>query len=614
MSDAVYASCAVHADAMASFNCEGCGKDLCYSCVDEGKYLTRCRSCGEQAHRLEEVWNAPQEDAPTDLPMGDILYQGQPKGAQPAKMADDPLTIIFNHVVVPGATIGMVASLLFFLLDVRSVFLPGSANLKWLGFWFVFATVLIARYGKAHGDAERVGCYSAGLTMATIAAILLGPWQRQDPSALGAIVNGFILLVVWRFATAVTSGLALEGEERERVGRRLYGLERLAVQAWQRHRGASRDGGKGGKDVGLHLPTSRSPNRAVASMAAVVMVIFALGEPALLGGPPQAASRGFASMVVFLLSTGTVLGAAAVLDVFRRVRDAEGKMSATLLPRRMVAAALSMALLLSIALSMPGVRRPGDVGVSSAAQGEAASPDDASVTESRGEGESDEAGESQGQEARRDSQQRTMDSSAGDPQRPSEAAPESNRESGRGTGFGGFLIDLFTSLGKWLRFPALLAVVIAAVVYLRRLLPLLGGWKGLMQRWRRVLAGWAQLFRFGSRSRGRKVQPVDPWHGVDVLGSLPADQAVRRAYGHALLALDTLGYRRAKDRTPHEVLASLPRRCRALQPALKRLTELYVDLAYGGRPASHTERQQAVDSLARMRRLSTTITPLNLLE
>ena len=95
---------------------------------------------------------------------------------------------------------------------------------------------------------------------------------------------------------------------------------------------------------------------------------------------------------------------------------------------------------------------------------------------------------------------------------------------------------------------------------------------------------------------------------------MPADQAVRRAYGHALLALDALGYRRPEDRTPHEVLASLPRRCRALQPPLKRLTELYVELAYGGRPATETERGQAVESLSRMRRLATTIEPLNLLE
>lgn len=612
MSDAVYASCAVHADAMASFSCEGCGKDLCYSCVDEGQYLNRCRSCGERAHRLEETWSAPEEDAPADLPMGDILYQGKSKAPQPVKMADDPLTIVFNHVVVPGATIGMVASLLFFLLDVRSVFLPGSANLKWLGFWFVFATVLIARYGKAQGDAERVGCYSAGLFMATMAAILLGPWQREDPSALGIVVNGAILLAVWRFATAVTSGLALEGEERERTGRRLYGLERLAVEAWQRHRRPGRDASKGGKDYGVRLPVSRSPNRAVAFLAAGVMVVFALGEPALLNGPPQAAARGFASMVVFLLSTGTVLGAAAVLDVFRRVRDAEGSVSATLLPRRMLAAALSMALLLSIALGMPGVRRSGDAAAPSAAQG--AASDDASAAESRTGNSGENGNKADEKGGQQEGKGRSMDSSAGDPQRPSEASPESNREAGRGTGFGGFLIHLFTSLGKWLRFPALLAVLIIGIVSLRRLMPLLGGWKGLKERWLQALSRWAQLFRFGSRDRGRKTRPVDPWYGVDALASLPADEAVRRAYGHALLALDALGYRRGKDRTPNELLASLPRRCRALQPPLKRLTELYVDLAYGGQPATDAERQQAVDSLARMRRLATTIEPLSLLE
>ena len=480
MSQAVYASCAVHADAMASFSCEGCERDLCYACVEEGKYLTRCRHCGEQAYQLEETWNAPEEDVPADLPMGDILYQGKTQTSQPVKMADDPLTILFNHVVVPGATIGMVASFLFFLLDVRSVFLPGSANLKWLGFWFVFATVLIARYGKAHGDAERVGCYSAGLTMATIAAILLGPWQRQD-SPLGIVVNGAILLAVWRFATGVASGLALEGEERHRLGRRLYGLERLAVEAWQRHRKpggtASKDTSSKAKDVGLRLPTSKSPNRAVASLAAGVMVIFALGEPALLGGPPQAAERGFASMVVFLLSTGTVLGAAAVLDVFRRVRDAEGKISATLLPRRMLAAALSMTVLLSIALAMPGVRSTDD-GVARAGQ----AADDPSGSESaRGGEQTSDSGDPEGggEPGQQDLRQRSMDSSAGDPQRASQAPPESNREAGRGLGFGGFLIDLFTTLGSWLRFPALLAVGVLGLLVAASSLAAVGRLEGV---------------------------------------------------------------------------------------------------------------------------------------
>ena len=80
------------------------------------------------------------------------------------QLDDDAPRFFIHHVVVPAAVIAMVASFLFYLVDVRSAFLGGGPQLKWVGFCFVMATVLIERYGRSHGDSELQGCYTIALT------------------------------------------------------------------------------------------------------------------------------------------------------------------------------------------------------------------------------------------------------------------------------------------------------------------------------------------------------------------------------------------------------------------------------------------------------------------
>ncbi|MEE8522604.1 MAG: B-box zinc finger protein, partial [Thermoanaerobaculia bacterium] len=51
--------CGQH-DALASYRCEGCGKWLCYDCVeeDDSRFLTgaaRCKYCGGKAAAVDDV-------------------------------------------------------------------------------------------------------------------------------------------------------------------------------------------------------------------------------------------------------------------------------------------------------------------------------------------------------------------------------------------------------------------------------------------------------------------------------------------------------------------------------------------------------------------------------
>lgn len=65
------------------------------------------------------------------------------------------------HAIVPAAIIGMVYSFLFYLLLVRSIFFGNTGVLQWVGFLFVFAAVLTARYGRTRGDRATQAMYSS---------------------------------------------------------------------------------------------------------------------------------------------------------------------------------------------------------------------------------------------------------------------------------------------------------------------------------------------------------------------------------------------------------------------------------------------------------------------
>ena len=100
----------------------------------------------------------------------------------------------------------MVYSFLYYLLLVRSMFFGGTGALQWIGFLFVFATVLTARYGTTRGDKMTQAAYSLVMLVATGMALM----TRSESS--GTAISSMLLLgFVWLYATGVTYALSLEG-------------------------------------------------------------------------------------------------------------------------------------------------------------------------------------------------------------------------------------------------------------------------------------------------------------------------------------------------------------------------------------------------------------------
>ena len=498
------------------------------------------------------------------------------------ELDDDPFTFLTHHVAVPVALIAMVAAFLSYLVDVRSTFVGAGPQLKWIGFCFAVATVLIERHRRSSGGENFEGHYTIALGLATVSVMMIEPWETR-PVGLGErVANLLIIAAVWRFATQVTKGMSPEVGRPGWTPSRLYGVERLRAEAIQRQRALETGAAPPRVKPAPEIPPN--PAAAIGRLAALALVAFALGEPFLLRATPEIGVRALAAVIVFLFSTGIVLAAGSSLDAHRRVENEGGWVSPHLVPARMALAGVLLAVVLAAALAVPGLqfqgtgrlRAPRTNGSRSAQAPEKGldgkrGPQDAGKP---GEGEKSSTGD------------------AGSSQPPPPAL----------TGPAAELVRLLSAAGKWLLLPVVLALIAAGLWLLVRLLPLLAGrWgrmtKGLRDLLRRLLG----RLRWSRRSPGGAVAPGDPFAKLESLSLLAPRDAVLAAYQRFLLLLEVSGYARPSKSTPYEVLHALPFSFRGIAEPVAALTELYVQAAYSEEPLDPGDGERALFLLKGMR-------------
>lgn len=512
----------------------------------------------------------------------------------------------------------MVGGFLFFLVDVRSVYMPLGMALKWVGFCFVVATVLTARYGKQYADETRQGCYTAALGIAMMIVIWASPW---DPTAGPgtALVNMAIIFLVWRFATRVTLRLGREGETPEPRKRRLYGVDRLTFEA-AKNQAASPLGQLKSKEDAAVLEAEKkarqgrsgdeaeradahgNPSVGVARLAVGALVVIALAEPVLMAGAPQIGVRALAAVLVFLLGTALVLSAGSAIGALRTIRSQEGKVSETVVPWRLSVAFLAVALVLPLALAVPGVTYRGRGEIQQAmAPGEHTGMirDESAEGSGSGEGDIDGAG---GEEAGSQGQ-----GESGENGKSAEHRGQDGGDGGQSSppgdpaGAAGALLSNIAALGKLLWIPFLIALAVGGFVLLRRLGPLLWARRSRLAGWRaKLLELLARLSRTPAARRegrqGKVLRPID----YQALHRLEPGPAVAQSYVFVLDRLEALGHERAEDRTPYEYLNALPRHLVNWEASLRSLTELYVRVAYGGEKLTEADRKTALGLLRRV--------------
>lgn len=120
-----------------------------------------------------------------------------------------------GSVVVPAAVIAMLASLLHYLLDLRAVWLGGGGGLKWIGTCFLAAVVLIVRFGRVYGQADRQAGYIAALAGAMFLGMssLYKSGGVLPPALAAGLAAPTLVLIVgltWWLAASITRELDLD--------------------------------------------------------------------------------------------------------------------------------------------------------------------------------------------------------------------------------------------------------------------------------------------------------------------------------------------------------------------------------------------------------------------
>ncbi len=621
MTPSVAPACATHSEVAAGFQCCECGELLCNACVQQGSHLLICRLCGERAIELDELERAATtaaipEPTPSNPSSTTPRRRPSPSGdpsrvdGSHGEIANDVGLWLANHLVIPAATIAMVSALLFFLLDVRSVYLGGTAALKQIGFCFASATVLIARYGRSAHTAENQGCYTAALGVTTLTAMILAPWDRSPNGSSGSWINLVIIVVVWRFATRLTANLSLDGLLPRPTQTSLYGTERIELEDWRRQQGTSKSGSRETRPDGKKAPAN--PVVAVARLAVIVLFVFALGEPLLLSGPPAVSERAMASMIVFLFATGVLLAASAGLQMLRRVRDLGGQIDTRSITRRMTSGGLAMVAILAVALSLSDIAFLGNGSSRPAgSQHDAARGDEAS----RDQGRSDQGRSDQGRSDQGRTDQAGRNETGGD-EPGSEGFNEADRsptdtprqsQSPVNPAAATQLIGSLSTLGQWLRIPLIIGIVLLGLYGLWRLRASLGRvFRSWVDSLRNALARFTSgLFAFFRRAASPSAPP-DPLADLTVLRAGEPREAVLTAYARLLGAFEHLGHSRSERHTPYEFLATLPNHLKPLANPAQDLTRAYVTAAYSHQKIAEADREAAIATLERFARLRPT--------
>ena len=555
-------TCSLHPGTEAHYECSDCQKLLCSQCIRQDMNLFFCRHCGGSATILE----TPSEPVSAKETAKQISREFQGLSLP-----------LINHIILPAAVILMVGAFLFFLLDVRSVFFSESMAIRRVAFCFAAATVLIARYNKMYSAKERHWLYTLVLAFATSLVMLKFSRSPQD-----LIVNILVVAVVWWFATRITECLDI-GEEVEREVLRIYGVERLDWERVHRKFGLSHLNGlpKGERAEAeekkfekVRKKLNRNPSSAVARLAVIGLAAFALGEPVLLSGPPEAGLRAIVAVVVFLLATGVVMSAGSAIGVYSRVRKPGGSPSIGVVPAKTAIAFILLIIVLSASLTVPGIAYRG-------------------------------SGELTPQIDQIDSSRRVKPDDKQSEQMDESKASEDKGRGGKAPSSPGAFFNFIASLGKLLLIPLVLLGIGGFIYALVKLLPFLKdrtlGIKGLF---RNLLAKLRSMLR-----PQRKERDSDAPRRKDILRALKMieGQAPREtillAYECLQGFFSLLGYKRPADNTPYEILRSLPRRFEFLKEPAVSITELYVQTAYSRKPVTSDESRNVLEHIYKVKTL-----------
>ena len=255
--------------------------------------------------------------------------------------------------LAPGLIMGLVGSLVFFLLEVTYRG-EHAGRLSWILFWFVFAAVLIARIAITEGTAH-AGIYGAVLALVTAVAI----FRFVDQAIIGCL----LLAVIWWCAHKLTWDCTLIDEQEEESGQGVLesaGMDYEAPYAEDTQRrdralGTARGAWWRELAIGIIEPDRRphAPGVWVVYFSLAALPLFGVGQLLIPASDAARRNHAFVLLCVYLACGLGLLLVTSFLGLRRYLRQRRLEMPISMTGAWMGAGVALIAVLLLVAALLP---------------------------------------------------------------------------------------------------------------------------------------------------------------------------------------------------------------------------------------------------------------------
>ncbi len=226
-----------------------------------------------------------------------------------------------TEFAIPACIVGLLMSLLYYLLEVREAVGGRDIALHWVAFWFILAVVGISRIRTKYGEAVVAIPYTIGLGLVmvlficyytTFGGAFVGGGPNASP-ALALMFNLGLIAFVWWAGSKLTRECTLEDQ---------------VVAAGEQ--GMLQQPGHDGPDTPRGGPT-RHPGWLVLWFTLGALVLFALCQRILIATWGHGTRHAFHCMVAYTFFSLALLGLTSLsalrLHAFRRKLRLDKKLS-----------------------------------------------------------------------------------------------------------------------------------------------------------------------------------------------------------------------------------------------------------------------------------------------
>ncbi|MCC6446920.1 MAG: DUF4129 domain-containing protein [Armatimonadetes bacterium] len=240
-----------------------------------------------------------------------------------------------TNIIIPVAVVGMVGSLVYFLIDLRSVLAAGGEDmLRFVCFWFLIGTVGIELIRATRGSGAIAAPYVFGLAGAMFLFVYIftthfGGMAATSRAGLSLLANYFIVGVLW-WASGWLTRECMQADTQE-------GPDSGILSA--------------APDNASHR--RRPVGRSVIYFSLVSLALFGLGQRLLVAARPDIYRHAFWCIVINLFAALSLLAVTNLssLGIYARLRRAE--LPPGIRPMWLSASALTVLVILVFAWALP---------------------------------------------------------------------------------------------------------------------------------------------------------------------------------------------------------------------------------------------------------------------